>query len=247
MNTDIKDLKNFFDQIEKMGFVKSKRRGDTGIGYTFEELINKPEENFPVPDYNSIEIKTCRKRSNKAIHLFSATPDGDFLFPIKRVVDILGYPDKKMREVKVFNVDFYGDKYRWIGYYKKGKIVVNRKENKVDLIAFNHKNMDLNVFISWSFDMLKSKLYLKLNNLAIINADSKFINNTEYFHYNELKFYKLKDFDTFLELIENGKICICFNVGVYRSGKRLGQQHDRGVNFSIKQDDIIYLFDEVES
>ena len=88
MQEDIDSFKNIFLKIKKMGYVKSKRRGDTGIGYTFEELIDKPEENFPIPDYNSIEIKTCRKSSNKAIHLFSATPDGDFLFPVKRVVDI---------------------------------------------------------------------------------------------------------------------------------------------------------------
>ena len=245
MQDDMQSLKQLFLQINEMGFVKSKRRGDTGIGYTFEELIKKPEENFPIPDYNSIEIKTYRKKSNKAIHLFSATPDGDFLFPIKRVLDILGYPDKQMKEVKVFNVDFYGNKTRWIGYYKKGTIVVNREERKVSLIASDNKGNDLEVDTSWSFDMLKEKLYLKLKNLAVICADSKYIKGEEYFCYNDLKFYRLKDFDTFLDLIEKGKINICFNIGVYRSGKRYGQPHDRGVNFSIKQSDLLLLFDEV--
>ena len=245
MQDDVKKLKELFLNIKKLGFIKSKRRGDTGIGYTFEELIQKPEENFPIPDYNSIEIKTYRKKSNKSIHLFSATPDGDFLFPIKRVVDILGYPDKKMKNSKVFNVDFYGNKTRWIGYYKKGIIVVNRNNKKVDLLAFDNNGNNLNVDISWSFDMLKNKLFLKLSNLAVISADSKYIKNEEYFHYDDIKFYKLKDFDTFIELIEKGKINICFNVGVYRYVKRIGQPHDRGVNFSIKKSDLQLLFDEI--
>ena len=151
-----------------------------------------------------------------------------------------------MEEVKVFNVDFYGNRFRWIGYYKKGIIKVNRKENKVDLIAYNSKGKNLEVDVSWSFDMLKSKLFLKLTNLAIINADSKFVRGEEYFYYKELKFYKLKSFDTFLELIEKGIINICFNVGVYRIGKRKGQPHDRGVNFSIKQSYINLLFEEIK-
>ena len=245
MNNDRKKLEELFLSIKNMGFIKSKRRGDTGIGYTFEELIKKPEENFPIPDFNSIEIKTFRTKSNKAIHLFSSTPDGDFLFPIKRVVDILGYPDKTMKEAKVFNVDFRGNKTRWIGYYKKGMIKVNREYNKIDLIAYDNKGNNLNVDTSWSFDMLKNKLYLKLTNLAVISADSKYIKGEEYFNYNSLKFYKLKNFDTFLDLIEKGIISICFNVGVYRSGRRIGQPHDRGVNFSIYQSDLLLLFDEV--
>ena len=34
------------------------RDGPGGVGYTFENLLGKAEENFPIPDFKGIEIKT---------------------------------------------------------------------------------------------------------------------------------------------------------------------------------------------
>ena len=66
-----------------MGWIESMRRGTTGIGYTFESLLGKPEESFPIPDYGTIEIKTRYRNGKRDITLFNATPDGDFLFATK--------------------------------------------------------------------------------------------------------------------------------------------------------------------
>ncbi len=59
-----------------MGWIESKRKGTTGIGYTFETLLGKEEESFPIPDYGSIEIKTRYRNAKFPITLFNATPDG---------------------------------------------------------------------------------------------------------------------------------------------------------------------------
>ena len=90
----------------------------------FEILIGK-EKNFPIANYGSIEIKTTRMYSKKRIHLFSATTNGDYLFPIKRVLEKLGQPNKERPEYKVFQMDFNDTEYSNIGYYKRGKIVLN--------------------------------------------------------------------------------------------------------------------------
>ena len=91
MFDDFIEFKKVFNEVKKKGWVKSLRKGDTGVGFTFESLIGKEEENFPIADYGSIEIKTTRMYSRKRIHLFSAVPDGDYLFPIKRVLDKVEY------------------------------------------------------------------------------------------------------------------------------------------------------------
>ena len=90
MEENFKVLYKKFVDIRNMGWIQSKRKGTTGIGYTFETLLEKPEEHFPIPDFEDIEIKTMRKFSKKILHLFSITPDGDFLFPMKRALNILG-------------------------------------------------------------------------------------------------------------------------------------------------------------
>lgn len=243
MDNKLLKLNNKFRKINNMGFIRSMRRGTTGVGYTFENLLGKPEENFPIPDFNDIEIKTLREKSSAKIHLLNITPDGDYLYPIKRIQSMLGYPDKNNPKYKVFNVDVCANEFKSIGYYKKIKLVVNRHNKKLDMVAINNKGENLNLNISWSFKLLEERLNLKLKILAVIMAESKFINESEYFYYKNISYYKLKDFDTFLNLIEKGIIIITFKIGVFKSGKRIGQIHDRGTSFSIRKEDINLLYE----
>ena len=221
------------------------RNCSSGIGYTFENLIGKQEENFPIPDYNGIEIKTSRRTSWGKIHLFHATPDGDYLFPIKNILEVLGYPDRNYPKYKVFNISLNSKNYAKIGSNKKIKICVNREKNKVYLIAKNKKDEDYKLHVSWSFELLQQRINLKLKYLAIVKAESKKIEGIEYFKYDEIKFYKLKSFTTFIDLLEAGIIDISFTIGIYKKGKKFGQTHDRGTIFSINRNHIKLLYDEI--
>jgi len=40
---DLKELTQKLKEINKMGFIKTHRAGDTGIGKTLEDLLNIPE------------------------------------------------------------------------------------------------------------------------------------------------------------------------------------------------------------
>ena len=51
-------FEEIFKQIKEKGWIQSKRKGPTGIGYTFEELLGKQEDNMPIADFQGIEIKT---------------------------------------------------------------------------------------------------------------------------------------------------------------------------------------------
>ena len=43
-----------------MGFVKTMRRGPTGVGYTLEALLGIGENNISSPDIEDIEVKAHR-------------------------------------------------------------------------------------------------------------------------------------------------------------------------------------------
>ena len=58
MDKSIALLQQKFKEIKQKGYIKSVRRGSTGIGATFESLLGKPEESFEIPDFYGIEIKT---------------------------------------------------------------------------------------------------------------------------------------------------------------------------------------------
>ena len=48
MFDEFEEFKKIFEKVKNKGWIKSLRKGDTGIGYTFETLIGKKEENLPI-------------------------------------------------------------------------------------------------------------------------------------------------------------------------------------------------------
>lgn len=242
MEKDILEFKKIFEKVKNIGWVKSKRSGPTGVGYTFETLLNKEEDTLEIPDYKSIEIKTQRKKSNSFISLFNATPDGDYLFEIKRLRNTYGYPDKLLKECKVINNEFFASKIKNLGAKYKAKLKIDWKNEKLRLIILNNCLQIVDNEVSWSFDLLKEKLLRKLKYLAFIEAESKFISGIEYFKYTDLNIYQLRDFNTFLELIEKGIIKVTFKIGVIKTGDRKGEINDHGTSFSISKENLSRLY-----
>ena len=106
-------LKEKFNEISKKGYIRGICNGYSSIGRTFENEINLAENEFGVPDYNGIEIKTRRAYSKSAITLFNATPDGDDLFEIERLKNTYGYPYKKDRKFKSLYIEAFGNKKKF--------------------------------------------------------------------------------------------------------------------------------------
>lgn len=206
MQKEIEKLKEEFERIKNIGWIEEKRHGFTAIGYTFESMLGKDEDDFPLYDYHNIEIKTMNNNTKTNLHLLCVTPDGGFLFPIKRIIEELGCPCKDDKTKKVFYRSFNSIDYTNIIYGRRGKINVNYQESKVELLVYNNKMENTNIGISWSFDILKERLKLKLLYLAVIRASSCIISGKGYYYYDKINFYKMKDFETFLRLIENGII-----------------------------------------
>ncbi len=237
-------LNEKFEQIKKKGWIKSLRNGTTGIGYTFETLLNKNEDRSQNPDYYGIEIKTMKYFSKRKLHLFNLTPDGDYSNPIKRIVEQFGYPDKDFPEYNVFNISINSIEYKKVGD-KNLKLYVDRNKEKIELLELCANGNISKLYISWSFNSLKKLLELKLNTLAIVKACYKKINFDDYFLYNKIDFYKLKNFYEFISLIENGIITITFKIGIRKNSENLGEIHDRGTDFSILNENIELLFDKI--
>ena len=245
MEKDIIDLKKEFERIKKLGWVKSKRNGPTGIGYTFEVLLNKPEENFEIPDFGKIEIKTKHRYSKGYITLFNATPDGDELFGIKKLQNKFGYSDKELPQYRVFKGSVTCTEFSHIGAYYKFKLKIDKKRKEIRLISIDLFGTITDTKISWSFDLLKNKIERKLQYLAIVHSDSKWNNNIEFLKYNSINFYYLKGVNKFIELMEKGIIRITFKIGIFKKGPKKGKIHDHGTGFDINENDLLLLYTQI--
>lgn len=239
---NLETLNEEFKRIRKMGYVKSSRKGLTGVGKTFEDLLGKKEDNLDIPDYLGIEIKTKLGYSNSHITLFNLTPTGNV--ETQRLCQTYGYPDKVIPSKKVLNISItttptlIANKYFF-------NLKVDHFEKKIILIIKDRNNNILEQSVYWSFDNLKEKLEKKLQFLALVNAWSTIRNGERFYKYSEIKFYKLKTFENFIELINKGIICISIKMGVYRTGLRKGLSHDRGTSFELKPLDFCELFERI--
>ena len=246
MTEDVLKLKTNFEKIKSIGWIKTKRNGSTGVGYTFEKLLNLEENSLEIPDYNSIEIKTQRIKSNSYVSLFNAAPDGNCLFSIEKLRNNYGYPDKVLKIYKVIHCDIFGDRLKNLGSKYKIKLKIDWINQEIQAVILDNCLQIANNEISWSFTLLKEKLLRKMNYLAFIRADNKFINDVEYFKYTQLNIYKLKSFDKFVELIEKGIIKVTIKIGVVRYGEHKGKTDNHGTGFSISRQDLTKLYDEIK-
>lgn len=245
MKDEILKIKEKFDKIKKIGWIESKRVGSTGVGYTLEFMFNTDENNLEIPDLNIFELKAQRNFSNSYITLFNATPDGDYLFEIERLRKQYGYPDKDFKQYKIVNCDVFANKITNLGAKYKQTIKINTDEEKIRL---NILNNDLNLIdneISWSFKLIKDKFKRKLQFLTFVEAEKKTVNGKEYFKYKDIVFYEAYSFDKFIELLTKGIIKITFKIGIFKSGKRQGQVHDHGTGFSIKKENLNFLYKKI--
>lgn len=238
------ELNEKFKKIEKMGWIKGNRKNRGSVGIIFEELLGNTFNNFQLPDYQGIEIKTKSSRKEKYITLFSATPDS-FLYEIKRIVDTYGYPDTQFPQFNIFNTDINTFKYNKVKSNFFVKLGVDDNDKNIILNIYDQKCNLIDSDSKWSFELLQEKLERKLKYLAFIKVEKKFSHNELYFKYSAIEFYKLKDFETFMSLIKKGIIRIVFRIGIYKNEKKFGQIYDHGSAFCIKVENLEMLFQKV--
>lgn len=239
MNENYKELKKIFNDIKNIGWVEAHRKGNTGIGKTFEDLLNKKEDNLALPDYKGIEVKSQRNQTNSMITLFTKSPD----YPIG-VNTILRenfgnisseYNNKKILHTTInalnFNTHVSGNNFKIIVDRNLKRLVLQVQSNETKEIIYENAY--------WSFENIQHALEYKLKYIAVVGADEKVENSKNYFKYTDIMLFTGLTLEKFLEAIEKGDILVDIRIGVYNSGKNKGKTHDHGTGFRIKLDKLL--------
>lgn len=243
---ELKNLKREFLRIKSMGYVKSTRKGPTGIGKTFEDLLGKKEDRESLPDYHGIELKTKRAYTKSYTTLFSLTPEGDDEYQVKRLRDKYGYFINNGSKIKVLMCSIQANCSTFVANKYLFKLDVDREKERIVLNIANQNFTVIDRKSYWSFELIKSRLERKLPYLALVKAWTNHKDGVEYYKYYDIDFYKLKTFEEFLNLLESGTIRITFKVGVYKQGPFKNQINDKGTSFEIQEIDFCKLFDKLE-
>ncbi len=233
MSVHYDKLKEEFEKIKQTGWIKTHRKGDTGIGKTFEDLLEKVEDNNALPDFGDIEIKTKRQATSSMITLFTKSPD----YPPKAntmLREQYGYPSPKYENMNILHTTVQAKEFNThangLGY----KIEIDDANKRLILYIKDLQTKQLllnNVY--WAFDKIESALNKKLKFIAIVSADEKKENNKNYFWFKEIILITGLTLEKFLTAIRNGHVMVDIRIGVYNSGKNKGKTHDHGTGFRI--------------
>lgn len=235
MKENFNILRKKFIYIKNLGLIKSLRNGPTGLGYTFETLLDKKEDSFSLPDFNGIEIKTKLGYSKSPMTLFNLVPKRKNESAIKYILDNYSWKNKT-NNTSIFSSELYSTQYVSKNNFNF-KIFVNYIETKIVIKSYKN-NMFYENVCYWDFRDLERTLKRKLTYLAIIFGYPYKKYGVLHYKYLKMNTYKLKGFFEFLKLIENDKIIIKFYVK-----RNLDQKiENHGISFRINNDHIEELF-----
>jgi hypothetical protein len=239
-------------EIKDMNYVKSHRRGDTGIGKTLEDLLGITENNIAGPDFGVYELKSGRKDSVSMLTLFTKTP-----MPKGAILNLLKAYGYKQRR------DIHDSSQRKMAEYVDTKsaepdeVPVGEKELHVTVDAVKKNSVGLilkivgdRIYISdhrsveayYEESVLKDAFEKKYAKLIYVSAASKRENDQEFLWFDEA--YRLEGFsyERFSELVGKGVIKLDLRVGHYPDGRL----HDHGTGFRVLPRYLPQCFEKIE-
>jgi hypothetical protein len=220
----LSDFKKKLKEIEKEGFIKSKRKSNTGIGYTLETLLGIKENNIKLPDLGNFELKSKRKNVSTLVTMFTFN-SGVWQIPQGDTIKKYGYQDGKNRTAL--------------------KCFVRVKPNaqglflKVTKQSLQMYHTDNTLIAEWDATKLLQYFAAKLPKLILVLANTRRDeNDREEFHYNEAYLLKTPSKTGLLKLIEKNLVVVDLRMHK-EEGKAV---RNRGTAFRIEEKNLVECF-----
>jgi len=239
---NIRLLLSKFISLRRQGYVECIKKGSCGIGLTFESYLGKKADSNSTPDYYGIEIKTRRAYSKSFVTLFGISPQGKSENEAKRLRDIYGYPSPTGVNLKCLYSEVTCNNFCKAGIKHYFKLKLDKQQQKLFLQIYNKEKMLIEEDSYWDLATIKKRLYKKLKYLAYIKAWRKTICKKEYFKYFDIKFYVLKNFDQFLQLLEQDRIKVIIALNSSHDKNNYGQLMAHKISFAIDPNYLTSLF-----
>ena len=162
----IDEIRKKLKDIKNKGYVKSFRKGPTGIGYTLETLLQIAENNISSPDFGEIELKAQREDHKGMTTLFT--------------VDKKAWQIKQLEAIRKYGS--YDKDGRKGMYYTMGM-----KPNSaglflyVDDVSVSVRHISGEVIAVWQLIEVERRFMAKVKNTLLVKAKVEKRDGIEYF------------------------------------------------------------------
>jgi len=217
--------------INEMGYIKTHRTGNTGIGKTLEDLLEITENNVPGPNAAMIELKSARKNVSSMLTLFTKSPLPPGANSV--LLERSGYEGRYGRKRLETTVNA-------INYNQlKGEpgFKIDIQEDRLNLI-----DIKCEILGYWDKETLKNSFERKLPKLLYVKAEARGKGLEEEFCFNETWLLSGFSFDNFIKLLREGTILVDIRIGQYPDGRT----HDHGTGFRVFPDKLDLCFSHRE-
>jgi hypothetical protein len=216
-----------------MGYVKTHRAGNTGIGKTLEDLLGIEENNIPGPNAAMIELKSARKNVSSMLTLFTKSPLPRGANSI--LLEKFGYQFEQGSQRKQLHTTVNAVKYNQLK--EKPGLKIEIQEDRINLVSFEGE-----VLGYWDRETLQRYFERKMRKLLYVKAEVEGSGVDENFWFNEAWLLSGFDFDNFVSLLKEGIVFVDIRIGQYPNGRT----HDHGTAFRIFPDKLDACFSHRE-
>ena len=221
----LEEFKEKFEIIKNKGFIPSKRKGPTGIGYTFESELGIKENNIALPDIDKIEIKAHRTDSKNMITLFTFN-NKVWQIPPLEAIRKYGSKDKNGR----------------LGLY----YTMSLKPNSAGLFLHVTKNdisvrhISGEVIAIWELEDLAIRFMQKIPALILVSAFTEERDGREYFHFYRAQLMKNTSSDLLADQFKSENIIV--DLRLHDKGT-MARNH--GTGFRTFENKLHLLFNQI--
>lgn len=231
-----------FRKVQKLGWVSSRRRNNTGIGKTFEDYVGVVENNIDAPDLYGFEIKAHREESSSYITLCTKAPSFPYranAYPLRQ----FGTPYPESPKMNYLHTSMFADHLNTHAGKYAFRICNDRRRKEIRIEVYNLRTKKLiDNSCGYTYEALEKIFAKKLKNLFYVTAERKYVRDIEQFNFVRADIYTEPSFEKFLKLLDQGKIMYDIRMGSYQSGINIGKPHDHGSCFRILPKDLHLLY-----
>ncbi len=223
---NVEEFSEKFEEIKSLGWVKSIRRGPTGIGQTLEQLLGLQENNIALPDLHEVELKSHRIGSTSMITLFTFNRKAWKMKPLEAI-----------RKYGTLDANGRLGMYFTMSPTPNGSGLFLHTEQE----SISVRHISGEIVAEWNLEILAERFINKIPGLVLASAFSEMRGDSEWFQFTRSQLLTDTSPEILREQILAGNVLVDLRL------------HDKGISarnhgtgFRAKKEKLQMLFKNVE-